>query len=172
MPPRPPSTRLKSPKEFEVDLVYSVPKESQGSWINMCVDPQGRFIVSDQFGALYRVTIPPKGSHEQVGVEKLPIEFGSSTGVGLGLRQPVRRRQRRSGKIRERTLPCPRHGRRRQVRFRRVVVRAQWRRHPGRRRARPARRASRPDGKSLYVVCGNNTKYDRVAHSRMPQTLG
>ncbi len=30
-------------------------RETQGSWVNMTVDPKGRLIVSDQYGKLYRV---------------------------------------------------------------------------------------------------------------------
>ncbi|MEO6809396.1 MAG: hypothetical protein ABI353_09840, partial [Isosphaeraceae bacterium] len=53
-----PST-LKVAKGFKVELLYTVPKESQGSWVSMTVDPKGRLIVSDQYGKLYRVTPPP-----------------------------------------------------------------------------------------------------------------
>ena len=58
----PPAARIKAPKGFQVDLVYSVPQATQGSWVNMTVDPKGRLIVSDQYGKLYRVTLPPIGS--------------------------------------------------------------------------------------------------------------
>ena len=35
-----------------------MPQETQGSWVNMTVDPKGRLIVSDQYGKLYRVSLP------------------------------------------------------------------------------------------------------------------
>src|SRR5262249_24505825 len=41
---------------FRVELLYSVPKGKQGSWVSMTPDPRGRLIVSDQYGSLYRVT--------------------------------------------------------------------------------------------------------------------
>src|SRR5262249_15011964 len=50
-----PAARIKAPMGFQVELVYPVPKETQGSWVNMAVDPKGRLIVSDQYGKLYRV---------------------------------------------------------------------------------------------------------------------
>src|SRR5216683_456802 len=56
-----PAESLKIAKDFKVELLYSVPKGTQGSWVNMCVDPKGRLIVSDQYGPLYRVTAPPLG---------------------------------------------------------------------------------------------------------------
>ena len=59
--PRPTRRTMKVAKGFKVELLYSVPKDEQGSWVNMCVDPKGRLIVSDQYGALYRVTPPAVG---------------------------------------------------------------------------------------------------------------
>ena len=58
----PPAARIKAPKGFQVDLIYSVPQATQGSWVNMTVDPKGRLIVSDQYGKLYRVSLPPVGT--------------------------------------------------------------------------------------------------------------
>ncbi|HXG13256.1 MAG TPA: c-type cytochrome [Gemmataceae bacterium] len=58
-----PAERLKVAKGFRVELLYSVPKETEGSWVSMCLDPQGRLIVSDQYGGLYRVTPPPLTPH-------------------------------------------------------------------------------------------------------------
>ena len=46
---------------FHVELLYSVPKDQQGSWVNMCTLPDGRLIVSDQYGGLFRVTPPGLG---------------------------------------------------------------------------------------------------------------
>ncbi|MEC8557109.1 MAG: c-type cytochrome [Planctomycetota bacterium] len=54
-----PVDRIKAAKGFEVELLYSVPAETQGSWVNLCTDNKGRLLVSDQFGGLYRI-IPPK----------------------------------------------------------------------------------------------------------------
>ena len=39
--PADPAARIKAPKGFQVDLLYSVPQEQQGSWVNMTVDPRG-----------------------------------------------------------------------------------------------------------------------------------
>jgi putative heme-binding domain-containing protein len=54
-----PLEQIKVLPGFQVELLYSVPKEQEGSWVNMCVDPQGRLIVSDQHGGLYRVVVAP-----------------------------------------------------------------------------------------------------------------
>ena len=56
---------------FKVELLYSVPKEEQGSWVSLALDPKGRLIAADQYGALYRVTLPPVGTSAGTKVEKL-----------------------------------------------------------------------------------------------------
>src|SRR4051812_48114449 len=49
---------IKVAKDFKIELLYTVPRQTQGSWVAMCMDPKGRLIVSDQNGGLYRVTLP------------------------------------------------------------------------------------------------------------------
>src|SRR4030095_8018207 len=56
-----PISRLKIADGFKVELVYSVPGATQGSWVNLCTDPKGRIIASDQFGGLYRFAPPAAG---------------------------------------------------------------------------------------------------------------
>ncbi len=76
-----PAAAVKAAAGFRVDLMYSVPKESQGSWVNLCVDPKGRLIASDQYGALYRVTPPAVGAKGEAKVEKLNIDIGMAQGL-------------------------------------------------------------------------------------------
>lgn len=45
-------------KGFEVELLFTVPKERLGSWVNLCPDDKNRIIASDQFGGLYRFESP------------------------------------------------------------------------------------------------------------------
>ena len=78
----PPVSRIKAAKDFRVELIYSVPGVEQGSWVNLCVDPQGRILASDQFGGLYRFTPPPAGrvlKREQI--EKLPTNIRAINGM-------------------------------------------------------------------------------------------
>ncbi|MEI8089083.1 MAG: c-type cytochrome [Opitutaceae bacterium] len=58
---------------FKVELIYTVPKEEQGSWVALTVDPKGRMYAADQYGAIYRLTLPPLGSTAGTKVEKLAI---------------------------------------------------------------------------------------------------
>ena len=77
-----PVSRIKAAKDFRVELIYSVPGVEQGSWVNLCVDPQGRILASDQFGGLYRFTPPPAGQvlkREQI--EKLPTNIRAINGM-------------------------------------------------------------------------------------------
>ena len=41
VPTATPIDGMKIAKGFRVELLYSVPKEVEGSWVSMCVDPQG-----------------------------------------------------------------------------------------------------------------------------------
>src|SRR5207244_10038418 len=91
--PAPPKGKLREPtatpvdklivaKGFKVELLYSVPKDREGSWVSMCTDPKGRLVVSDQYGGLFRVTPPAIGGKaEDTKVEKLPIDLGEAQGL-------------------------------------------------------------------------------------------
>src|SRR5262249_48619792 len=77
-----PAHSLKIPGDFRVELVYSVPKDQRGSWINLCVDPEGRLIASDQNGPLYRITPSvPCGGADETKVEKLDLSLGGAHGL-------------------------------------------------------------------------------------------
>ena len=73
------SRQLQVPEGFEVDLVYSVPLEEQGSWVALTPDSAGRLITSDQFGGLYRVTLGDGDSVTEV--EKLDLPIGHAQGL-------------------------------------------------------------------------------------------
>ncbi|QDV46042.1 Cytochrome c [Stieleria neptunia] len=77
-----PIDRIKAAEGFEVELLYSVPGEEQGSWVNLCTDDKGRILVSDQFGGLYRITPPPAGETLQTAdVEKVPADIRAVNGM-------------------------------------------------------------------------------------------
>src|SRR6476660_7714182 len=76
-----PADRIKTLKDFKVELLYTVPKDEQGSWVNLCADPRGRLIVSDQSGSLYRITLPAPGDKAKPKVERIPIELGQAHGL-------------------------------------------------------------------------------------------
>ena len=82
-----PVDRISARDGFEVELLYSVPGVEQGSWVNMCVDPKGRLIVSDQYGGLYRVTPPPVGKTAALKIEKINVDIGEAHVVRSGAAQ-------------------------------------------------------------------------------------
>jgi len=69
------------PPGFKVELLYTVPKADQGSWVSMTVDKKGRLLCGDQYGALYRLTPPAIGGKEQTKVEKLDVAIGGAHGL-------------------------------------------------------------------------------------------
>ena len=77
-----PVSRIKAAKDFHVELLYSVPGGEQGSWVNLCTDPKGRIIASDQYGGLYRFAPPAPGQPlDPAKVEKLPAEIRAANGL-------------------------------------------------------------------------------------------
>ncbi|HYT61544.1 MAG TPA: c-type cytochrome [Haliangiales bacterium] len=72
---------LKVAKDFKADLLYTVPKDTEGSWVAMCVDPRGRLIVSDQYGRLYRIVPPPIGSSAPIQHEPIDLPIGRAHGL-------------------------------------------------------------------------------------------
>src|SRR5690606_15758570 len=48
--------------DFVVEHLYSPSENKKGSWVAMTFDDKGRMIVSDQYGALYRLDMPEIGS--------------------------------------------------------------------------------------------------------------
>ncbi|HAV65518.1 MAG TPA: heme-binding protein, partial [Verrucomicrobiales bacterium] len=73
---------LKARTDFKVELLHSVPKDQQGSWVAMTVDPKGRLIVSDQYGSLYRIVPPAIGANpETIQIEKIDLPIGNAQGL-------------------------------------------------------------------------------------------
>ncbi len=71
---------------FKAELLHSVPKGEQGSWVNLCVDGKGRLIASNQNGLLYRITVdkPEKGKVEIEPIEVYVQENGQKKGQPIG----------------------------------------------------------------------------------------
>jgi putative heme-binding domain-containing protein len=78
----PKTEKLKLPPGFHAEHLYSPGENEQGSWVAMTFDDKGRMIACDQYGFLYRITIPPVGSDtaaSKVNVEKLDIKIAGDT---------------------------------------------------------------------------------------------
>ncbi|MCA9172960.1 MAG: c-type cytochrome [Planctomycetales bacterium] len=67
---------------YQVELLYTVPKEELGSWVCIAFDDKGRLIASDQGGkGLYRITPSPIGSDKPTVVEPLDVKITSAQGM-------------------------------------------------------------------------------------------
>lgn len=70
------------PEGFRVELLYDVPKKTQGSWVSIAFDGKGRLIASDQGGqGLYQITPASIGSDMPTQVEKLDLPITSAHGM-------------------------------------------------------------------------------------------
>ena len=70
------------PDGFKVELLYSVPGDKQGSWVNLALDGKNRLIASDQFGGLYRFPAPAPGKTlSAAAIEKIPANIRAVNGM-------------------------------------------------------------------------------------------
>jgi putative heme-binding domain-containing protein len=77
-----PIDRITAVEGFQVELLYSVPGEQQGSWVNLCFDNKNRILVSDQFGGMYRITPPAVGdSLTADDIETVPADIRAVNGM-------------------------------------------------------------------------------------------
>ncbi len=66
---------------FRAELVYTVPRIRQGSWVSLTSDERGRLYASDQYGSLYRIVPPALGTSTGVAVERIEIDLGEAQGL-------------------------------------------------------------------------------------------
>ncbi len=77
-----PIDRIKAIPGFQVELLYSVPGVDQGSWVNLCVDNKQRILVSDQYGGLYRFSAPQPGQPlDPQSIQKVPADIRAVNGM-------------------------------------------------------------------------------------------
>ncbi len=77
-----PVANITKPEGFEVELLYSVPGNEQGSWVCLCNDDKGRIYASDQYGGLYRFKPPAAGEELKAeNIQKLPLEIRAVNGM-------------------------------------------------------------------------------------------
>lgn len=151
---------------FQVELLYTVPRETQGSWVAISFDDRGRLIASDQDKkGLFRITPPAPGTDELTQVEPLGVNITAAQGIlhafgslylsvnggpGSGLyrvRDTDGDDQYDEVKLLKRFRGGGEHG--------------------------PHGLRLGPDGESIYVVCGNHTgPPEKFDSSRLPANWG
>ncbi|MGC4004214.1 MAG: hypothetical protein QM811_14285 [Pirellulales bacterium] len=151
---------------FQVEKLFTVPKDKLGSWVNITVDDKGRLIVSDQGNlGLCRITPPKIGSDEETKVEKLDVKMSGVQGFlhAFGALYVSVNGGPGSGLYRLKDTNND-------DQYDEVVKIKEFR--GGGEHGPHALRLS-PDGKSIYVICGNHTKppFDPKTNAP-PQTMG
>ncbi len=72
---------LQLAKGFKAELIYTVPKPTQGSWVSLTVDGKGRLLAGDQGGGIFRITPPAPGSQEEATVENMKLQIAGAHGL-------------------------------------------------------------------------------------------
>ncbi len=158
--------RLKVAPGFKVERLYSVPKETEGSWVNLCIDPKGRLIVCDQYGGLFRVTPPAVGQTGAVKIEPIPVAIGEAQGL-LWAFDSLYVVVNTGGKYASglyRVRDTNNDDMLDTVETLRLL--------DGKAEHGPHAVLLTPDGKGLYIVCGNNTKLTQFDKTRVPPHWG
>lgn len=65
---------------FVVDHLYSPSEAELGSWVALTVDDQGNLLASDQYGALYRITVS-SDVPATITVDSLDLQIGRANGL-------------------------------------------------------------------------------------------
>lgn len=148
---------------FKVEKLFTVPKNDLGSWVCLTADDKGRLIASDQDGkGLVRITPGKVGTEEETKVERIPAKVTAAQGLlwHKGALYVVCNGGPGSGLYRvtsskgDDTLD--------------KVEKLQAIQGGGEHGPHAVRLS--PDGKSLFIMCGNHTQpVDKIAHSRVPK---
>ncbi|MDB5388823.1 MAG: putative heme-binding protein [Planctomycetaceae bacterium] len=168
------------PAGFQVERLFTVPQEKLGSWVCITLDDRGRIIASEQGASndnerkvrgetvsqgLCRITPPPIGSQEPTKVEHLTVKMTGAQGLlfANGSLYVSANGGPGSGLYRLRDTDND-------DQFDEVVKLREFR---GTGEHGPHGLRLGPDGKSIYVVCGNHTlpPFDRKTNAP-PQTMG
>lgn len=167
-------SRIKAREGFKVEHIYSPSANGQGSWVSMAFDPKGRLITSDQYGSLYRLSIPAVGSAVTTPtVEKLAIEGDTlSMGTAQGLlyafnslfvvvnNRPNKSNPRKSGLYKLEDTDG-------NDQFDKVTLMKEL---AGDGEHGPHSVILSPDKKSLYLIAGNHTDAPNMDSYRLPNT--
>lgn len=156
---------------FQIEKLFTVPKETLGSWVNITCDPKGRLIVSDQGElGLCRITPPAIGSKAETRVERLDMKIdGKSISGAQGLLfafdslYVVCNGGPGSGLYRCQDTD----GDDQFDRIEKLMA------IPGGGEHGPHALRLSPDGKSIFIACGNHTRLPfEVKTNAPPQTMG
>lgn len=159
-----PVNRLKVAEGFQAELVYSVPKDQEGSWVSMCTDPKGRLIVCDQYGGLFRVTPVGIMGAKELTIEPINVDIGEAQGLLWAFDSLYvvvnRARKYQSGVYRVKDTDND-------DQLDSLETLRQWEGGSG--EHGPHAVVLTPDKKGLYIVVGNKTALTEFSESRVPK---
>lgn len=170
----PKTQKLKLQQGFVAEHIFSPSENNLGSWVSMCFDDKGRMLASDQFGSIYRVEIPKIGSKELTPkVEKIQIEgdtvtFGAAHGLLYAFNSlyvlvnnmSINNMPKRSGFYRLQDTDG-------NDKFDKLTLMKPLK---GDGEHGPHSIKLSPDGKSLFVICGNYTDLPEMDSYKLPKT--
>ena len=164
---------LKLPDGFKAELLYTVPKADQGSWVALAVEKEGRLLASDQYGTVYRITVPPLGTPDPDKATKiealtLPADkdgkpLGGAHGLLYAFNSLYLMNNERAGKGLWRLRDQDGDGQYETAEYLRTM--------PGGGEHGPHGFALGPDGKSIYFAAGNHTKLPEHIELQRPVAI-
>lgn len=176
-PQNPKIEKLTYPSDFVVEHLYSPSENEKGSWVSMAFDDKGRMITSDQYGALYRLTLPELGADSaDLKIEELiiPIENPDTAQVGMGYAQGllwahnslyVMVNHRANDRFKKGSGLYRLQDTNQDDQFDKVTELMAM---DGEGEHGPHSVVLGPDGESIYVIAGNHTKVPKMDHYRLP----
>lgn len=153
---------------FKVERLYSVPKAKMGSWVVLCEDDKGRLIAGDQYGAIYRFSPPAAGEVlKESEIEKIDLDIGHAWGMCYAFDSlyVVVNDKAHGGRGIYRVQDTNDDDK-----FDKVTLLKKFQESGG--EHGPHAVIPSPDGKSLYVACGNQTDLPEYQSSRVSEVWG
>ena len=157
--------RLVVKEGFKIERLYSVPKKDFGSWVVLCEDDKGRLIAGDQYGSLYRFNRPASGETlDDRDLEKIDLDIGHAWGLlyAFDSLYVVVNEKKHKGRGLYRIQDT--NG---DDKFDKVTLLKKFQEVGG--EHGPHAVVLSPDGKSLYVACGNQTALPDYQSSRVTE---
>jgi putative heme-binding domain-containing protein len=168
--PKPAGEPFTVPAGFQVERLFVVPKDELGSWVCLTTDPAGRLFASDEKEkGLVRITPAPLDGSQPTVVERVPVAMSQAQGLLWAFDSLYVVRNGGHGGVDDNALSRVTDSDGDDTLDTVEKLRGFDR---GGEHGPHAIRLS-PDGKKLFVVCGNHTKPPfAVKNLTEPQTMG